>query len=201
MARPGFDSPVGAKNQSNNHAMEVTIEKQVADTVLQRATDVLTLDGVDYPLAPPTLATLIMVSELTATLPKMNVDEDNLLQEVMRNARHCRTIGKITAVLLLGAKRVLECIQVPCEREKRSYFPKFLRRIVRKRTNGETVAEVDKLAEIVLNELSPATLQGVLMRRLIDMQIADFFALTTSLTTVNHTKRTREVEEATASGE
>lgn len=186
-------------------APNISIEKQVVDTVLERPTEVLTLDGVDYPLAPPTLATIIMTSELAATLPGFTLgDDSNLLHEVLSNARHCRTIGKITAVLLLGAKRVLERRQVPATEEqqgKRSYFRRILRSLARKRENEKTIAEVDKLAQICLNELSPAALQTILTRRLIDMQIADFFALTTSLSTANQIKPTREVGEATASGE
>lgn len=182
-----------------------SIEKRVVDTVLERASEVLTLDGVDYPLAPPTLATIIMTSELAATLPGFILDDDSdLLHEVLRNAKHCRTLGKITAVLLLGAKRVLENRQVPVEEsqpQKRSYFRRILRSIARKSENEKTIAEVDKLAQICLNELSPSALQTVLTRRLIDMQIADFFALTTSLNTANQIRPTREVDEAIASGE
>ncbi len=63
------------------------------------------------------------------------------------------------------------------------------------------ISEVDRLAEIVLSELAPATLNAILTRRLVDMQIADFFALTTSLTTANQIKPTREVDKATVSGE
>lgn len=183
----------------------ISIEKRVVDTVLERATDVLTLDGVDYTLAPPTLATIIMTSELAATLPGFTLgDDSDLLHEVLCNAKHCRTLGKITAVLLLGAKRVLENRQVPVGEsrlQKRSYFRRILRSIARKNENEKTIAEVDKLAQICLNELSPSALQAVLTRRLIDMQIADFFGLTTSLSTANQIKPTREVDEATVSGE
>ena len=186
-------------------ATSISIEKRVVDTVLERTTEVLTLDGVEYPLAPPTLATIIMTSELAAKLPSFTLGEDSdLLHEVLRNARHCATLGKMTAVLLLGAKRVLENRQVPVAKEqpqKRSYFRRILRSIARKRENEKTIAEVDKLAQICLNELSPAAMQTILTRRLIDMQIADFFGLTTSLSTANQIRPTREVDEATASGE
>jgi hypothetical protein len=178
-----------------------TIEQRVVDTILERSTESLTLDGVTYEIAPPTLATLIMASELVATLPKIDETNENLLEEVMRKARDCRVIGRITAVLILGAKRVLEQRQVKAPEKKRSYFGRILHRLVHKSKNGETVAEVDRLAEIVLNEVSPATLQSILTKRILDMQIADFFALTTSLTTANQLKPTREVDEATVFGE
>lgn len=180
-----------------------TIEQRVSETVLERRNEVLTLDGVDYPLAPPTLATIIMTSELAATLPKINPEGDDLLHEVLRSARHCRTLGKIAAVLILGAKRVQENRLQPRsggQAEKRSRFSRIFRTTRRNSADRKMISEVDKLAEIVLNELAPATLQSILTRRLIDMQIADFFALTTSLTTANQIKPTREVGEATASG-
>lgn len=181
-----------------------TIEQRVAETVLERKSEVLTLDGVDYPLAPPTLATIIMTSELAATLPKIDPEGEDLLHEVLRSARHCRTLGRIAAVLILGAKRVQENRQVErseaCVR-KRGFWDRILRSARQNRADRKMIGEVDKLAETVLNELAPATLQAVLTRRLIDMQIADFFALTTSLTTANQIKPTREVGEATASGE
>lgn len=189
-------------NTTDTH---ISIEKRVVDTVLERASEVLTLDGIEYPLAPPTLATIIMTSELAATLPGFTLSDDSdLLHEVLRNAKHCRTLGKITAVLLLGAKRVLENRQVPagvCRPQKCSFFHRILRSVTGKSENKKTIAEVDKLAQICINELSPSALQAVLTRRLIDMQLADFFALTTSLSTANQIRPTREVDEATVSGE
>ena len=181
-----------------------TRERRVTETVLERKSEVLTLDGVDYPLAPPTLATIIMTSELAATLPKINPESEDLLHEVLRSARHCRTLGKITAVLILGAKRVEENRLVPRREglvKTRSYFSRIFRSARQKHANRNMISEVDRLAEIVLSELAPATLNAILTRRLVDMQIADFFALTTSLTTANQIKPTREVDKATVSGE
>lgn len=178
-----------------------TIEKRVADAVLERETDTLTLDGVIYRIASPTLATLIMTSELIAGLPPMNPEAENPLMEVLKNARHCRLLGKITAVLILGAKRVGENRQVPADRQQGAgFFSRLMQKMAPSRRR--TVAEVDKLADIILNEVRPSVLQQVLTRRLIDMEIGDFFGLTTSLTAANLIlKPTREVDEATASGE
>lgn len=185
-----------------------SIEKRVVDTVLERQTDTLNIDGREYPLAPPTLGTIIMVSELVATLPRFNMEQENLLYEIMKEARNCQTLGKIAAVLILGAKRVKENRKVPTGRmveipaENGSYFSRIFRSRVRKARSKETIAEVDKLAETVLNEVSPATLHALVSRRLLDMQITDFFGLTTSLTTKNQIEPTREVgDEATVSGE
>ena len=177
-----------------------TIEKRVADAVLERESDTLTLDGVIYRIASPTLATLIMTSELIAGLPPMNPEAENPLEEVLKNARHCKLLGKITAVLILGAKRVGENRQVPADRQQGAgFFARLMQKIAPSRRR--TVAEVDKLADMILNEVRPSVLQQVLTRRLIDMEIGDFFGLTTSLTAANLLlKPTREVDGATASG-
>lgn len=181
-----------------------TIEQKVAETILERKAEVLTLDGTDYEIAPPTLATIIMTSELVSLLPKINLESKDLLNEVLRNARYCRTLGKIAAVLILGAKRVQENrLVTPAtpSQEKPGGLKRIFRSARRNASGKKMIREVDYLAQIVLNELSPVTLQAILNRRLIDMQIADFFALTTSLTTANQINPTREVDEATASGE
>lgn len=177
-----------------------TIEKRVADAVLERESDTLTLDGVMYRIASPTLATLIMTSELIAGLPPMNPEAKNPLEEVLKNARHCKLLGKITAVLILGAKRVGENRQVPADRQQGTgFFARLMQKIAPSRRR--TVAEVDKLADMILNEVRPSVLQQLLTRRLIDMEIGDFFGLTTSLTAANLLiKPTREVDGATASG-
>ena len=60
--------------------------------------------------------------------------------------------------------------------------------------------EFDFLTRAILEEISPATLSQVISQRFLDMQVADFFGLSTSLSEINITRRTREVEE-TASGE
>lgn len=173
-----------------------TIEKRVADVVLERETESITLDGTTYRIAPPTLATLIMTSELISTMPDINPDSENPLEEVLGNARHCRQLGKIAAVLILGAKRVSENRQVPVHQHKRGVLTRLFRR-----RHNRTIAEVDRFAEIILHEVRPSVLQQILMRRLVDMEIGDFFGLTTSLSAANHLKPTREVEKATASGE
>ena len=118
----------------------------------------------------------------------------------MKNARHCKLLGKITAVLILGAKRVGENRQVPADRQQGTgFFARLMQKIAPSRRR--TVAEVDKLADMILNEVRPSVLQQLLTRRLIDMEIGDFFGLTTSLTAANLLiKPTREVDGATASG-
>lgn len=180
---------------------ERSIETQVVDAVLERKTESIVVGDREYTIAPPTLGTIIMISELVATLPKFNLDpeQDNLLQEVLKEARHTAILGRIVAILIMGAKRVLENRLVPKKSIAAKRTLSFFKRKQKETTTY--IPEVDLLAEEILQGVSPATLSLVLNRRLIDMQISDFFVLTTSLTTTNHLKPTREVENPTASGD
>lgn len=50
---------------------EQTIESKVASAILERPVASIELDGVKYDIAPPSIATLILVSEIVSTLPEM----------------------------------------------------------------------------------------------------------------------------------
>ena len=176
-----------------------TTEQQVADTILEKRKKI-TIGGETYEIAPPTLATVILVSELVSTLPPAPDTKNkklDILQEVLQNARNSKVLGKIIAVLVLGAKRAEENHKVPVRIN--STKP---RRFWRRKRTKQYISEVDYLADLILNELSPAQANDVVASALMQLQIPDFFALTTSLTTANQIKPTREVEEdQTASGD
>lgn len=178
-----------------------TIEKKVTDAILQRATSVLEVNGVSYPIAPPTPATLILISEQIAEMPGMNLEAENILLEVLSKAKHCEPIGKIAAILILGAKRVKEHRTVKIEKVvPTSVFSwKKLRKVTKYQKELVEVDELDHLASLILEDCSNRTLRDIVAQRLNDMQVSDFFGITTSLSEVNLLKRTKEVE--TASGE
>ena len=175
-----------------------TIEQQVADTILQNPTDEITIGERAYPIGQPTPATLILVSGLVSQLPDMDANSDNVLAEVLVKAKDCRIIGKILAALILGAKRIKENrkIQVTAEyTEKRWSWKKFRTETIRhKEVSYE--GEYQYLSKQVLDECTTEQLRELITRRLLEMQVADFFALTTSLSAINLLKRTKEVETA-----
>ena len=177
------------------------IEKKVTDAILQRA-ESFVLDGVEYPITPPTPATLILISELVSTMPVVDRKASNILYEVLATAKDLSVIGEIVATLILGAKRIKERRYVTIQDEtemKRWSWKRF--RFVTSRTIIETkVLEVDYLAERLLNEVTNEALVNIVSKRLGMMQIGDFFELTTSLSEANQLKRTKEVV-ATQSGE
>ena len=143
---------------------------------------------VTYEIAPPSTATLILISEIVATLPVVKkVPAEEIVTSVLHYARYYRPIGDIAAVLILGAKNLIEYRTIV--QEKRYLFG-----LIRRKT--ETTIKVDKkaeLAKIILENVSPTTLFNVVVQRLQDMEIGSFFAITTSLSEANILKPTKEV--------
>lgn len=154
------------------------LEKLVADAILERASETITIGGREYEIAPATPATLILVSELVAEMPAVNIKADNILLEVLATAKDVAVIGKITATLILGAKRL---------KKRRKLW-------VRNGWRWRRVNELDYVAERILDEVTNETLVKVISKRLGLMQISSFFEVTTFLSEANQLKRTREVE-------
>lgn len=177
-----------------------TIEQQVADAILQQPVGKVRLRGVEYPVNHPSPATLIMVSALCSELPSVDVG-GNVLTEVLRTASGCAVVGRIIATLILGAKRIREGHTV--EAARRSARGGFWRRLFgrsdRLSTVTEKVAEIDYLADILLEDFTPSQLRELAQRLFFYSEVVDFFGLTTSLSVANLLSATRGVE--TASGE
>lgn len=179
-----------------------TIEKKVTDAILQRSSDTLEIAGNIYHIAPPTPATLILISEQIAEMPEVRIDTDNILFEVLNTARDCKALGKIAATLILGAKRIKEHRRIKVGKIVPHRVFKWRKlRWVTECYRKETVEadELEYLSELLLDELANQTLREIVTKRLNNMQISDFFGLTTSLSEANLLKRTKEV--VTASGE
>lgn len=154
------------------------LEKKVVDCILQRQ-ETITIGDKEYQLAPPTPATLILISELVATMPIIDKNNSDILSEVLSKAKDLSVLGKIAATLILGAKRIKERNHIIL---KTSPFRR------------KKVLEYDYISELILNEITNASLMKLITSRLNNMQIGDFFVLTTSLSEANLLKRTKEVE-------
>lgn len=167
-----------------------TIESATADAVLERV-KAIAIGGVEYLVAPPTLATLILVSEEVSYLPKVEFNEDNALNDALREARHYRGLADIAAILILGAQRLTQEENITAEE---IVTTKWLGIIPRKRKVAVTrKVKVDmkkRIAEAMMNveisELSTAVATLLSM-----MQADHFFALATFLTSINLTKPTK----------
>ena len=81
------------------------IESKAASTVLQNQFKVRVGTEV-YRVAPPTLSTLIRVSELIAKLPKE--ENKDILVWSLENAKQAEVIGDIVATIVLGANNLDE---------------------------------------------------------------------------------------------
>lgn len=164
-----------------------TIESMTADAILQRVQSI-TIGGVEYIVAPPTLATLILVSEEVSYLPEVSFDPTTPVENALREARNFGALADILAILILGAKRLT--IEEEYTERVLGIFPRKRKRVVDMKAR---VAEAMKHVE--LSELLVAVTTLLKM-----MQTEHFFAVATFLTSINLTKETK-VAKTTASGQ
>jgi hypothetical protein len=163
-----------------------TIEAATAATILQR-TQRVALGGIDYDVPPPTLATLILVSEEVSYLPKVTFDSSTAITDALREARNYRGLADIAAIMLLGAKGL------EVEEEVTTKLWGIIPRTKRVKVNKK--AELaDRLMNITISELAQGVAEVLGM-----MQTEHFFALATFLTNINMTMTTK-VAKTTASG-
>lgn len=165
--------------------MSKTIEKSVAETLLQK-NKAVEIGGVAYEVAPPSAATLILVSELLAETPSLDAKtDDEVLRWTLKNARNCKFLGQIIATIVLGARRIDEKKVV----EKKVFFG--LIKYKTKTTLKDYISKeslfdpIDKTVELATELLS-------------GLNVGGFFFTITFLNEVNLTKQTKT--EATVSG-
>jgi hypothetical protein len=178
--------------------MEPTTEKKVADAVLQAPVEVV-IGTKRYVTAPPSVATLILASEAVSRLPRTVISADKILEGSLNIAKDCAVLGEIVAILILGAKHLTETVKAPQIKEKR-----YLWGLIKFRRTVEVEQTVDRKAALtkeLLENLSPHELHALTGQLLRQMEIADFFALTTFLIEVNLLQPTKVESETTAFGQ
>lgn len=173
-----------------------TTETKTAKTILQEPEDV-TIGGKTYTVAPPSVATLILVSEAISHLPHEALDKDKVIEETLSIAKDCRELGEIAAILILGAKHIKDTVESQQTRRKRHLWGLF------HTTETVTVVESakDRLAKELLEESTPRDLHNAIAQILLKMQVGDFFGLTTFLTEINLIRPTKVETAMTASGQ
>lgn len=167
----------------------------MTNTILQRKTTSLEIEGRTYEIPAPTPATIMMVSAEVHKMPRIRQNTNSILQEALLTAKDCEAVGRIAAILVLGAKRINENHKVVKSESRKWSWRKF--GFI---TKQETESELDFVARHILEELTPATLNETITKRLMEMQVGDFFGLTTSLSAINILEKTKEVEQ-TAHGQ
>lgn len=164
-----------------------TVEQRVASAILERKLASIEIDGVTYDIAPPSVGTLILVSELASTLPVIpNVEHDKQVYAVLRFAKDYRAIADIAATLILGANNLTRTEEKTLTERKWWLFK-------RTRKVSVTIDARAELADKILRYVSPSTMFKVIVKRLEDMEVGYFFGITTSLNEVNILKPTKEV--------
>ncbi len=175
-----------------------TIEEKVADTILEK-TEELSIGSKTYQVAPPSTATLILVSEAVSRLPRVVSDPENVVEESLSIAKDCRALGDIAAIMILGAQHIKERVKVQQTRVKRYLWGLFKRKVV---VEVEEVRDRQaELAQELLETYSPKALNMLIGGLLNKMEIGDFFGLTTFLIEINLMHQTKVETEATASGQ
>ena len=172
-----------------------TLEQKAADTILQKAAKV-NIGGKEYEAAPPSIATLILVSEAVSRLPQRKLDEDILVSECLNVAKFCQPLGDIAALLILGARHFNEKTKNPQRDEKG-----WLRRLFSSKPKQTQRTQGEILAQEILETYTPHELYDLIAMLLQRMDLADFFALTTFLTEINLLRQTRVETETTAFGQ
>lgn len=156
------------------------IEAKVAEAILQAHKEIKVGDDV-YNVAPPSLGTLILISEHISKIPEdlsFVVEEpEDVINATLKNAKDCRFLAEIGAILILGAKNI--------NRKKR----------VSKWPFSKDLNERDYITDKIVTEMSPSELFNLIIGLINTLEIRDFFQLTTFLQGVNLSKPTRKVGE------
>ena len=170
--------------------MAKTIEQRAARAILETDEETIEIGGKKYTYGKPTLATIIMVSELVSQLPTFptEVDSSGVVHAVLQGAKDERVIGKILACLILGAKRVKENHYISVTPQitinvRRRWWQFWKPLVTQVRQAQRYVKEVDYIAEQALDNLDVHDAVAIISKRLGKLNISGFFALTTSLKT------------------
>lgn len=163
-----------------------TIEEKVAQAILQQPTQI-TVGGKEYTAAPPSTATLILVSEAVSRLPHTKLNAENVVGESLSVAQDCKALGDIAAILLIGAKDINETV-ITCHTEEKSCLWGLIHY---KRTITHTETRKAAVARELLESLRPSELNALIARLLQGMELGDFFGLTTFLTEINLLRQTK----------
>lgn len=170
--------------------MQDTIEQKVGAAILQRPKEIRVGDRT-FNVAPPSVATLILASEAISQLPKVELDNTKIVEEVLFIAKDCRVLGDIVAILVLGARGLTEIVTT----RKKRFFGLLPHKV------KETIDRKAELSAWMLGELDATQLYQLVIELLHGFNLGDFFGTTTFLIGINLLHPTKVVEEMTASGQ
>ncbi|MCF0187948.1 MAG: hypothetical protein HUK04_00420 [Bacteroidaceae bacterium] len=174
------------------------IESRVADTILQ-APEAIKVGETTYTVAPPSAATIILVSEAVARLPLVRFNGKRVLEDSLRYGRECKALGEIGAILILGAKHIndREENNVTTTR-KRRLFGLLPDKVEQWTSRGRLKKDI--IVKQLMEDMTPRELAATIGTLLGKIQVSDFFELTTFLTEINLIRPTKVETEPTAYG-
>lgn len=172
------------------------VETKASEAILEKPMTVQ-VGSKSYDVAPPSTATIIMLSEAVSRLPHTSLDPEKVVEECLSIAKDCDVLGEIAAILILGAKN--------CVVEKKTVQTggkRYLWGLIDCRHfRVEVYDPMTMLKEEILNECSPRALFEVISKILSTLELSDFFGLTTFLTEINLLRPTKVVNETTVFGQ
>lgn len=162
----------------------------VAAAILEKDIAEIEIEGKTYKIAPPSIATLVLVSEIISHFPivEQKVPKEKVLYYVLHYAKQFSALGEMTAILILGAKGLKE---ERTETVEKRYLFGLIRRKYERKVIIDKKAE---LAKIIMENVRPSVLFNLVVKRLNQLEITSFFGITTSLSEANILKPTKEVE-------
>lgn len=164
----------------------MTIEEKTARTLLQTPQKV-TVGDVEYTVAHPTLATLVLASSLISKLPPTPPDNERIAEDSLAMAKDCgRTMGEIAAAVILGADGYGKPAEWTVRQRRFCGLIPYGKPVV---NTMQTAGEL--LAEKIMNSYSPSEMNTLIASLLSSLELTDFFALTTFLTGINLTRTTK----------
>ena len=173
--------------QPTKNKQQDNVQAKAAATILERKLAQVKIGDGTYAIAPPSIATLIMLSEIASGLPQGGeVKAENILQWVVSNAKDYKALGELAAVLVLGAKAIMEDEELGQQASKKgvSLFNRPSSRDMKRGT----------LRQEILREVSPAQLSEIIAKAFGSLELGDFFGITTSLGAVSILTPSKEVE-------
>ena len=143
------------------------VQENVAETII--GTDVtIKIGNKEYKCKRPTIMTLIEVSRLINKYPSTEIERGNEINQMLRIAKDAEPLGMIIATLITGYEK--GTLRGFITDLKRKYIARYI-------LNNNTCKEVSEALAVLLAKL----------------EIVDFFGITTSLSKINLTKKTKEV--------
>lgn len=153
-----------------------TIEQRTAEAVLQTP-ETVKVGNKEYTFMPPTSATLIAASAAVSKLPRVTLNSQDVISEVLRVGKDCAPVGEAVAILLCGAKGYLRDGKQHKEYEER----------------------VREMTLHLLEDLTTTELQELAVAIFTRSDVSSFFGLTAFLAEANILKATKA--ETTVSGQ